>query len=96
MRTMGYLGPYGTFSHTAALNYCDRHGYTPVCCASLRSVVQQVASGDLTCGIVPVENSLGGSVGETLDLLTVIGGIHVTGELKLPVRQHLLASYNFV
>ncbi|TYO96232.1 prephenate dehydratase [Desulfallas thermosapovorans] len=91
MRTLGYLGPPGTFSHTAALNYSDIHGYTPVCCVNLRSIVQKVASGALACGIVPVENSLGGSVGETLDLLTVAEGIYVTAELKLPVKQHLLA-----
>ncbi len=91
MRTLGYLGPQGTFSHTAALHYTGLYGYTPVCCSSLDAVVHKIASKELTCGIVPVENSLGGSVGETLDLLTNIDGIWVTSEFLLPVKQHLLA-----
>ncbi|KAF1084268.1 P-protein [Sporotomaculum syntrophicum] len=91
MYTLGYLGPQGTFSHTAALHYAGRHGYTPVCCSSLDAVMQKLASQKLTCGIVPVENSLGGSVGETLDLLTRAEGIWVTAEFLLPVKQHLLA-----
>ncbi|WP_347488416.1 prephenate dehydratase [Desulfoscipio sp. XC116] len=91
MRTLGYLGPRGTFSHTAALHYADMHGYTLICCASLDAVVQKVASKELTCGIVPVENSLGGTVGETLDLLTVTEGAWVIAELLLHIEQHLLA-----
>jgi len=91
MRTLGYLGPQGTFSHTAALHYAGLYGYTPVCCSSLDAVVQKIASREITGGIVPVENSLGGSVGETLDLLTNTDEIWVTAEFLLPVRQHLLA-----
>jgi len=90
MQTLGYLGPQGTFSHTAALHYAEVHGYTTVCCSSFEEVVHKVASQELSCGIVPVENSLGGAVGDTLDLLTGTEGIWITAEFLLPVKQHLL------
>ncbi len=90
MRTLGYLGPPGTFSHTAALHYAELHGYVPVCCSSLDALVHKVANRELTCSIVPVENSQGGSVVETLDLLTEVEGIWIIAELLLPVKQHLL------
>jgi len=91
MHKLGYLGPQGTFSHTAALCWARDHWYAPVCCASLDAIFEQVADGRLAAGLVPVENSLGGPVGETLDLLSTVQSIYITGELMFPVRQHLLA-----
>lgn len=90
MRTLGYLGPLGTFSHTAALCYASEYDCEPICCSGLEFIFEQVGSGRLDYGIVPVENSLGGSVGETLDLLSATDNIYVIGELLLQVRQHLL------
>lgn len=90
MNKIGYLGPPGTFSHTAAMRIADVHGYVPICCSSLESVVKKVSTGTLDNGIVPVENSLGGSVGETLDLLSIVDGVYVIAEMLLEVRQHLL------
>ncbi len=90
MQKIGYLGPPGTFSHTAALQYAGAHGYLPVCCSDLETVFRGVENGSLAHGIVPVENSTGGSVGEALDLLSTAGGIFITGEMLLQVRQHLL------
>ncbi|SFG25543.1 prephenate dehydratase [Desulfotomaculum arcticum] len=91
MTKLGYLGPEGTYSHTMALRYAAEHECQPVCCYSLSSVFQQVDDGFLDMGIVPVENSTEGSVGETLDLLLSCEGIYVNAELLLPVRHHLLA-----
>ncbi|WP_051273662.1 prephenate dehydratase [Desulfotruncus alcoholivorax] len=91
MTKLGYLGPEGTYSHTVALRYAAGHGCEPVCCYSLSSVFQQIGDGLLDMGVVPVENSTEGSVGETLDLLLSCEGIYVNAELLLPVRHHLLA-----
>ncbi len=91
MKKLGYLGPPGTFSHTAAIQFGQNSGYIPVCCAGLESIFRRVQLGELDAGIVPVENSTVGSVGETLDLLSAVDGVVITGELMLPVRHHLLA-----
>jgi len=90
MKKIGYLGPPGTFSHTAAIQFARDSGYIPVCCTGLESIFRHVREGRLDAGIVPVENSTCGSVGETLDLLSAVDGVVITGELMLPVRHHLL------
>lgn len=90
MTKLGYLGPPGTFSHAAALQYGAETGQTPVCCPGLEAVFRRLQTGLLDAGIVPAENSTGGPVGETLDLLSAVEGLYITGELLLPVRQHLL------
>lgn len=90
MSKLGYLGPPGTFSHTAALQYAADNGYTPVCSFGLESIFRCIQAGQLEAGVVPAENSTGGTVGETLDLLSAVDGVYITGEMLLPVRQHLL------
>ena len=92
MDSLGYLGPQGTFSHTAALQYSSLHGYDPVCCTTLDKVVQQIANGKLIRGIVPVENSVGGAVAETMDLLISTDGLFVVDEYLLPIKQHLITQ----
>lgn len=63
-----YLGPEGTFSHLAAL----RHFGSSTELAHTRGIeatVEEVESGRADYGLVPYENSIGGSVHETLDAL---------------------------
>jgi prephenate dehydratase len=91
MRTLGYLGPPGTFSHTAALRYAGARGLIPVCYNNLEEIFRQVEAGGLEKGIVPAENSTGGPVGETHDLLMATDQAYIVDELLLPVRQHLMA-----
>lgn len=57
------LGPTGTYSHVAARQRYEDLG--PVFCTTLGEVIR----ADADRALVPVENSLGGSVGETIDLL---------------------------
>jgi prephenate dehydratase len=54
-------------------------------------VFERVVAGECAAGIVPVENSLAGSVIENWDLMLDHDDIHVIGELRLPVRHCLLA-----
>jgi len=90
MKKIGYLGPPGTFSHTAAMQYAAKNDFLPVCCSGLEIVFRRIQTGLMDAGVVPAENSTGGTVGETLDLLSAVEGIYITGELLLPVHQHLL------
>ncbi len=90
MKKLGYLGPPGTFSHTAAMQYAAENEFLLVCCSGLETVFRQIQTGSMDVGVVPAENSTGGTVGETLDLLSAVEGIYITGELLLPVHQHLL------
>jgi prephenate dehydratase len=91
---LGYLGPAGTFSEEAALLYHRSHqqSFALLEQPTVAQVVEKVASGKLDQGIVPLENSLEGSVAATLDQLVWSEGIYIYSELIYPVRQCLLAA----
>lgn len=84
---VGVLGPEGTFSEKAAKRYRPE--------ASLRyfrdfeEVIAAVEGGEVDIGVVPLENSLEGSVGMTLDAL-ICRDVKITGEINLRVRHCLL------
>ena len=65
------LGPKGTFSHEAAIDYDKNAGI--LFTRTIRDVFENVSADNADCGIVPVENSIGGSIGQTLDYLIKFG-----------------------
>ena len=62
--TVAYLGPEGTFSHLVALRRFPKH--QALSCATIAEVVHSVRSGVALYGIVPIENSSGGTITETV------------------------------
>lgn len=90
--SLGFLGPRGTFSEEAALVHCRGNGSKELKeFTSIEEVCDGVASGTVDEGIVPLENSLEGGVGATLDALVQQEGIFIAGELIYPVRHCLMA-----
>jgi prephenate dehydratase len=85
---VGYLGPAGTYSEEAALR---RAGAEPVAYPTLPDTIAAVADGEVDVAAVPIENSLEGSVGITLDTLATHEDVTITGELTLPISVHLIA-----
>ena len=86
---VAHLGPAFTFSHEAALEHFGRSaGFVPL--PTLRDVFEQVERGEATYGVVPVENSTSGTVGETLDLFPD-HDVHVCSEIKLSISHNLFA-----
>ena len=87
---IAFLGPVGTFSEEAALLY-DPHGdLEPF--PSIAAVALAVASGIAQEGVVPIENSLEGSVTYTLDILIHEARLFVRRELVLPIEHCLLVQ----
>ena len=82
------LGPEGTFSHELALKM-EGADAEIVLLPTIRSIMAAVSRGEGE-GIVPMENSEAGSVGETLDGLTRFP-LSITAEMYMPIR-HNLAS----
>jgi len=80
------LGPEGTYSHRAAQSVADRIAFTE----SVTDIVASVAVGDHDRGVVPVENSIEGSVTEALDAFAEYD-IAVVREIVTPIRHALLA-----
>jgi prephenate dehydratase len=81
------LGPEGTYSHRAARAVADEIDFTE----SVTSIVEGVASGEYDRGVVPIENSIEGSVTESLDALAE-RNVAVVQEIVTPIRHALLAQ----
>lgn len=94
MAVMGYLGPPGTHSEAAALYLTEQEGKETGLRAfpDIYSVAQAVLDGEIDSGLVPVENSLEGSINITLDLLAHDASLIVTQELIWGVHNHLMAN----
>ncbi len=85
---IGYFGPKGTFTEEAALKIEGEHRAF----GSINEVFQAVESGKVDCGVVPIENSIEGSVCITLDLLTHDYDLKIKGEIILPISHNLLIN----
>lgn len=82
------LGPPGTFTEEAAIQY--RHDADVMLFPSIPAIASAVASGMADEGVVPIENSLEGSVNDTLDLLIHSSTLVIRQEAVLPVEHCLL------
>ena len=81
---VAYMGPEHTFSHVAALQACGAQAeFTPV--ATVTEVFRRVEAELAQVGVVPVENSTGGVVPETLDCL-LEGELKICAELLVPIH----------
>jgi len=90
---VGYLGPAGTFSEEALLTSAAPDAVEPVAQASIYDAVMAVRGGDVSWSIVPIENSLEGSISVTLDLLAgEASDVEIVGEALLRVRHSLIAA----
>ncbi len=87
---VAFQGEHGAFSEKAArLFFGDRVKTAPT--PSFREVFERVASGEAAYGILPLENSLAGSIHQNYDLL-VEHEVHIVGELKLRIVHSLIAN----
>ena len=83
------LGPAGTYSHRAAGAIADDEDIQFT--ESVTAIIEAVAEGEYRRGVVPVENSIEGSVTEALDALAEYD-IAVRREIITPIRHALLAQ----
>ncbi len=87
---IGYLGPQGSFTHTAAmLKFGQSVDYEPV--ADILSTFGEVSKGHCDLALVPIENSTGGGVIETLDAL-IETDVKICAEVVMAIHHNLLAN----
>jgi len=87
---IGYLGPGGSFSHTAAmLKFGQSVEYEAL--TDILSIFDEVSKGHCDLGVVPIENSTGGGVIETLDAL-IDTDVKVCAEVLMAIHHCLLAN----
>lgn len=87
---VAYLGPAGTFTEQAAVQFFGS-SIEHVPCPNFDAVFHAATSGAAEFGVVAVENSTEGVVTRSLDLL-LNSPLHIVGEVSLLVRHHLLRS----
>jgi chorismate mutase/prephenate dehydratase len=87
---IGYLGPEGSFSNIAAVRkFGVSVDHIPL--ADIRAVFDEVSLSRCDLGVVPIENSVGGGVVDTLDSF-VDSHVHICAEVIVEVHHNLLAS----
>ncbi|MBT9568315.1 MAG: prephenate dehydratase [Thiobacillus sp.] len=85
---IAYLGPAGTFSQQAVHKHFG-HEAEALAEADIDACFQAVETGRAEFAVVPVENSIEGSVARTLDLI-VKSRLKICSEVMLPVHQTLM------
>lgn len=91
MRQVAYLGPEGTFGHEAAKMWKSKAALIPL--ASHLHILNAVEQGNISGGIVAIENSIDGSVTDVMDFFVHDAQrVRVCGEVVVRVNQCLFAK----
>ncbi len=93
-KSIGFLGPGGTFSHEAVEAYKEEHNKSYVLkeYLSIRDVLYALKNKDVDEAIVPMENSLEGAINVTLDVLAKEEDMFISDEFIIPVNLNLVAK----
>lgn len=96
--SIAHLGPSGTYSEQAAVSYASIlqqqiPQQEPRLCPypSIAKTLQAISTGQVDLAVVPVENSIEGSVAVTLDMLWQLDNLRVNRALILPIAHTLLS-----
>lgn len=93
---VGFMGPAGTNTHDALVAQDDLADAEHVPLGSIREVAEAVESGEVSCGVVPLENSIEGSVSDTIDLLVFDKELQIRREIVRPVDLNLVGAPGLV
>lgn len=95
VQTIAYLGPGGSYTEMAKDIFCQKYELQAdiVPLASIKRVLEFVDDNPNSIGILPVENSIEGTVRETIDNLirTKNDNIRILSEFVMPIRHCLLS-----
>jgi prephenate dehydratase/chorismate mutase len=86
---VAFQGEHGAYGEIACRSFSQ--SAVPVSCREFSEVFEGVESGKMDFGIVPVENSLEGAVGEVNDLLLGTS-LQIVGEITVPIRHCMLVA----
>jgi len=88
--TIAYLGPAGTFTEEALLSQPDLAAAKRLTFGSFWDILDAVDRGQADIGLVPIENSIEGTVNVTLDQLIFAHDLWIVREFHLSVSQCLV------
>lgn len=87
-----FQGIHGAYSELAAKTYFSGSEVEAVAVPHFSDIFRDVLAGDADWGIVPLENSVAGSILENYDLLYRYPDLRIIGEIKIRIRHNLMAS----
>jgi prephenate dehydratase len=97
IKNIAYLGPQNSFSESAKDKFCEKHNLencftTPL--TTIKQIVEYVEKNPNTVGILPVENTLDGTIRESLDCLmnSKNENLKIISEIILPIEYCLLSK----
>jgi prephenate dehydratase len=96
---IAYLGPKGTFTSTAANKLIKLDKYKDAVflpCSDIEDVLYGTEEGRYDYGVVPVENSIEGSVNTSIDILINEVRLNVIYEIVLNINHNLAASSQLI
>jgi len=86
-----FQGIHGAYSELAVNTYFKGTDVEAVPVPRFKEIFRSVLGGDADWGIIPLENSVAGSILENYDLLNLYPDLRITGELKVRIRHNLMA-----
>lgn len=89
---IGYLGPNGTFSEEAAFQYFQGQDVEFFRFDSIPDVIDAAGEQKVDKAIVPLENTIEGTINMTIDSLMNFESLSIEGEFILTVSLHLLSN----
>jgi prephenate dehydratase len=93
MKKISYLGPRGTFTEEALFSfYKDAGEITAEPLGTIVEVIKSIDRGDTDEGLIPIENSLEGSVNITQDILAFESEAKIIREITIPIRHYLIGK----
>ncbi len=93
---VAFQGARGAYSEIALLRYFDQVGreVEPISTEHFRDVFEAVLKDEVAFGVVPLENSLMGSIHENYDLLLQYPDIRIVGETHIRIQHSLIGTQN--
>ena len=93
MKKVSFQGEHGAYSESAAKKFFEEE-IKNLPCSSFEDVLKLTENGESDYSILPVENSIEGTVGQSIDAITNTN-LHAVGEKYLKVEHCLISSGSF-
>jgi prephenate dehydratase len=90
-RTIGFLGPAGTFTEEALFTETDYAACRVVPLATIEDVLDAVTAGRVDLGFLPIENAIEGTVNATVDSLIFDSDLRIQREVVIGIHLNLVA-----
>ena len=88
---VAFQGELGAYSEMAVTQHYGEGNAVPVPCDDFEELVRLVSSGQVERGLIPIENTLAGTIHKNYDLLLAHSRIHIVGEVTIHIEHCLLA-----